>query len=75
MQGEVIVNEFLRDYFHTDWAAMTASDWLGLLMTFITLLMMVALYWYVFTPSNKERLEAMRHIPTEEDFANSRDEK
>lgn len=75
MQGEIIVNEFLRDYFYTDWAAMTFSDWLGLVMSFLTLFMMIALYWYVFTPSNKERLEAMRHIPTEADFANSRDEK
>jgi len=65
------VNEMLREYFHTDWAAMTFHDWLGLAMTIIVFFMMIALYWYVFSPANKERLEARRHLPTEDDFHNS----
>jgi cytochrome c oxidase cbb3-type subunit 4 len=65
------VNEILDQYFHTDWAAMTVSDWMGLVMTFITFFMMIALYWYVFNPAHKETMEAKRHIPTEDDFLNS----
>lgn len=69
------LSEFFRDYFHTDWSAMSAADWLGLAMTFLTFFMMIVLYWYVFSPSNKDRLEARRHIQTEEDFMKSGDPK
>ena len=65
------MNEILSEYFHTDWAAMTLSDWMGLVMTFITFFMMIALYWYVFNPAHRESMEAKRHIPTEADFKDS----
>ena len=58
----------LKDYFHTDWAAMTQHDWLGLVMTIAVFFVMVGLYAYVFHPSNKERLEAHRHIPLDDDY-------
>jgi len=57
----------LRDYFHTDWGAMTVPDWVGLVMTVTVFLIMIALYAYVFHPSNKDKLEAQRYIPTDDD--------
>lgn len=58
----------LQEHFFTDWAAMTLQDWLGLIVTIVVFLLMIALYIYVFLPSNKEKLEAQRHIPLDEDF-------
>lgn len=52
----------LGDYFHTDWASMTLHDWIGLLTTLIIFVLMIGAYVYVFRPSNKEELEAQRHI-------------
>lgn len=57
----------LQDYFHTDWAAMTLHDWLGLGITIVVFFVMVGLYVYVFHPANKERLESQRHIPLDDD--------
>jgi len=57
----------LKDYFHTDWAAMSLHDWLGLGITLVVFFVMIGLYVYVFHPSNKERLEAHRHIPLDDD--------
>lgn len=58
----------LKDYFYTDWAAMTLHDWLGMGITIVVFFVMVGLYVYVFHPSNKERLEAHRFIPLDEDM-------
>ena len=57
----------IKDYFQTDWSAMTQHDWIGLIMTIAIFFVMVGLYVYVFHPSNKERLEAQRHIPLEDE--------
>lgn len=57
----------LNEYFHTDWGAMTQHDWIGLIMTILVFLVMVGLYAYVLHPSNKERLEAHRNIPLDDD--------
>lgn len=59
----------LREYFHTDWSAMTLHDWLGLAITLVVFLLMIALYMYVFHPAHKERLESQRHIPLDENNA------
>jgi len=64
-----IVNS-IKEYFHTDWAAMTFHDWLGLIITIIVFVLMVAVYLYVFNPANKEKLESQRYIPLEEDSIN-----
>ena len=63
--GWSIVNN-LKDYFHTDWAAMTQHDWVGLIMTIAVFFVMLGLYVYVFHPSNKERFEKQRFIPLDE---------
>ena len=57
----------LRDYFVTDWSAMTAQDWVGLVLTVLVFLLMVGLYFYVWRPKNRERLESRRHLPFEAD--------
>ena len=60
----------IKEYFHTDWAAMTFHDWLGLVITVIVFILMVTVYLYVFNPANKEELESRRYIPLEEDSIN-----
>lgn len=66
--GWCIVND-IKDYFHTDWGAMTQHDWLGLIMTIAVFLVMLGLYLYVFHPSNKARFEAQRYIPLDDEPA------
>ena len=57
----------VKEYFQTDWAAMTLQDWIGLGITIVVFIVMIALYIYVFHPSNKEKLESHRHIPLDDD--------
>ncbi len=57
----------LEQYFHTDWAAMTGNDWVGLIVTMIIFCLMVVAYIHVFRPSNREKIEARRHIPLDYD--------
>ncbi len=61
----------LREYFHTDWSAMTLHDWIGLIITVGAFLAMVWIYARVFNPKNKERYESQRHIPFEEENTDS----
>ena len=65
----------MNSYFSTDWAAMTLQDWLGLIVTIVVFLLMIGLYVYVFHPANKEKLEAQRHIPLDDDFFEKNHEK
>ena len=57
----------LNEYFHTDWAAMTTNDWVGMTLTIAAFLGMIAIYVYALLPSNREKLEAQRFIPLDED--------
>ena len=57
----------LKEYFYTDWEAMTASDWVGMILTVVVFLLMVALYVYVLRPKNREKLESKRFIPMDDD--------
>lgn len=61
----------LKDYFHTDWAAMTANDWVGTILTLVIFLLMVGLYIYVLHPKNRERFESQKHIPVDEERISS----
>ena len=61
----------LGEYFHTDWEAMTVNDWVGTILTVVVFLLMVVLYIYVLHPKNREKLEAQRHIPMEDDNVDS----
>jgi len=57
----------VNNYFSTNWEAMTVQDWLGLIVTIVVFLLMIGLYVYVFHPANKDKLEAQRHIPLDDD--------
>ena len=57
----------LLEYFQTDWAAMSLSDWIGTIVTIGIFLLMVWAYVFVFHPKNKEKLESQRHLIFEDD--------
>ena len=57
----------LLEYFETDWASMTLNDWIGLTITVVIFLLMIGLYFQVLRPSNKEDLEARKHIPMDDE--------
>jgi len=61
------VNSIL-EFFHTDWQAMTATDWTGLVFVVILFVLMAGLYFWIFRPSNKAEFEQYR------DFVNSKDD-
>ncbi len=57
----------MSDYFYTDWAAMTAADWVGTVLTVVIFVVLSLIYFHVFRPRNKERLESYKHIPFDND--------
>jgi cytochrome c oxidase cbb3-type subunit 4 len=63
----------LKEYFHTDWGAMTTNDWIGLIITVVVFLLMVGLYVYVLRPKNRDKLERQRFIPVDEERTESGD--
>ncbi len=56
-----------KEYFYTDWSALTAADWVGLILTVAVFILFAGLYFYVFRPKNRERLESHRDIPLRDD--------
>ncbi len=46
---------------------MTSHDWAGLIMTVVIFSLMIGLYVYALHPKNREKLEAQRFIPLDED--------
>lgn len=56
----------LEAYFHTDWSAMTATDWVGMVVTVVIFLALLGLFFWVFRPKNKQRLESHRTMPLDE---------
>jgi len=63
----------LVEYFDTDWQAMTTNDWIGTILSIVIFLLMLVAYFQVFRPKNRERLEARKHIPFDEDNENNGD--
>jgi cytochrome c oxidase cbb3-type subunit IV len=63
----------LKEYFHTDWEAMTTNDWIGLIMTVVAFILMVIVYFYALRPKNREKLEKNRFIPMDDDATDSGD--
>ena len=57
----------LKEYFYTDWAALTLHDWIGMIMNIAVLLLMIGIYVYVFHPKNKAKLES-RRFPDVDDY-------
>ena len=48
----------LMEYLHTDWAAMSRNDWIGVVFTILAVVAMIAVYMLVFNPRNKEAFDA-----------------
>jgi len=46
------------DYLHTDWAAMSRNDWIGVFFTVGAFVAMVIVYVVVFNPKNKDALNS-----------------
>ncbi len=61
----------LREYFHTDWEAMTTNDWVGLIVTVVIFFLMLGMYVWVLRPKNRDKLEAHKHIVLDEDKIDS----
>jgi cytochrome c oxidase cbb3-type subunit IV len=61
----------LKEYFYTDWEAMTTNDWIGTILTVVIFLLMVGVYVYVLRPKNRDKLESRRYLPFDEDDENS----
>lgn len=60
-------------YFHTDWEAMTTTDWVGTILTVVIFLLMVGLYVYVLRPKNRDKFESRKYIPMDDEPMNSGD--
>lgn len=67
----------LMEYLHTDWAAMSRNDWLGVAFTILAFVAMIAVYVLVFNPKNKEALnsQADMALRDEDEYNNSGDKK
>jgi hypothetical protein len=57
-----------QGFFYTDWAAMTAVDWVGLVVLLVVATVMLLAYSITFKPGNRKRFE--QHC----DFVNQEDE-
>lgn len=51
----------LADYFHTDWAAMTAQDWAGVIITVGAFVGVVITFAWALRPSKRKELEAQKY--------------
>ena len=54
------MSELIRDFFHTEWNAMTTTGWTGLAIVIVLFFLMLGLYVWVFAPSNRDKLEQYR---------------
>lgn len=61
----------LQEYFHTDWQAMTTTDWVGTILTVVIFLLMVGLYFYVLRPKNRDKFESKKYIPLDDEQTRS----
>lgn len=57
----------LSEYFYTDWEAMTTNDWIGMILTVVTFLLMIVAYGYALRPKNRDKLESQRFIPLDDE--------
>jgi cytochrome c oxidase cbb3-type subunit 4 len=61
------VSEMIKDYFRTDWAALTRADWAGLVIVLLLTMVMVGLYVWVFRPGNRKKFEQYRNFVNKDD--------
>ena len=53
----------IEAYFYTDWAALTAQDWAGMLLTVAVFIAMAVAFFYALRPKNAKMLEEQRMMP------------
>jgi cbb3-type cytochrome oxidase subunit 3 len=56
------------NYLHTDWAAMTVNDWLGVFFTVSAFVAMIAVYVLVFNPKNKDAFNSQSDMALRDDI-------
>ena len=57
----------LLGYLGMDVAAMTKNDWIGVFFTLAAFIGMVAIYFMVFRPANKEKFESQRSMALDDE--------
>ena len=57
----------LVDYFHTDWAAMTAQDWAGTLITVGVFIGLIIAFAWALNPKRRRRLEQQKYTILDDD--------
>lgn len=57
----------IDSYFHTDWAALTTQDWVGLLLTVVIFIALAVTFFYALRPKNAKMLEDQRMTPLRDD--------
>lgn len=70
----ITVSKDTQGYFYTDWSAMTATDWGGLIFTIVIFILMVIAYFYVLRPKSKE-LEEHKYIVMDDEEPTKHGEK
>ena len=56
------MTDFFHSLFNTDWAAFSARNWVGIIIVVVIFFIMVGVYFYVFLPKNRDRLESYRDL-------------
>jgi len=57
----------IKDFFQTDWSALTRADWAGLVIVSLLTLVMIGLYVWVFKPGNRNKFEQYRDFVNKDD--------
>jgi len=55
------------EYLGMDVQAMTRNDWLGVFFTLVAFVGMVAVYFIIFRPANKDKFEAQRGMALDDE--------
>ena len=65
----------LLGYLGMDAAAMSVNDWIGVCLSLVAFIGMVAVYFMVFRPANKDMFESQRSMALDDEDHISRGEK
>ena len=65
----------LLGYLGMDVAAMSVNDWVGVLFSLVAFIGMVAVYFMVFRPANKDMFESQRSMALDDEDPISKGEK
>lgn len=57
----------IESYFSTDWVAMTAQDWGGMILTIVVFVALAVTFFNALRPKNAKKLEEQRMTPLRDD--------